>query len=114
MTNMIGPHEYKELELMLQGVKPVALITCRSIEEFKPYIKAKVFVCKRIANNSSNPEHWSWCIARVEEKSRIEKIEAIYANCRAKNCMEDKDHAAIGNLLGYTEQQINAFLEIRS
>lgn len=44
LENQIGPHEGNELELMLAGKKPAALVGTEKLSTFKPYIKDKKLV----------------------------------------------------------------------
>lgn len=105
---LIGPHNGIELELMLANLKPAALITYpQSIVEFEPSIADGRFVVRTIADMRGQ----SWVITQPDQGWRALNLHGVYMNCRAKNRMDAKDHRAIGLLLGYTEESIQAFLD---
>lgn len=118
----IGPHEGKELELMLQGQKPMAFfsdtIPC-SIQlpeaEFRPHIESGEFsfvektyqfakdpnITIRHLYYACKGEEW-----RIDEL--IEINEAIYSGQRK---VTDEDERRTGYLLGYTDKQVSTFID---
>lgn len=111
---LIGSHEDKELDLMLHHGKPLALISLRPITEFEPHIASGRFLHRRI-RNAYRGTHvafaYSDVIAPPEEAWRMDAAEAIYRDVRAMGVMTVVQHIDLGRLLGYTEEEINAFLD---
>jgi hypothetical protein len=112
---LIGPHQNVELELMLLNKKPLALIPLYLMAEFYPYLSSGRFVSKRFNTLGREPEY---AIAQPDQEWRISKLIAIYGRIRQKinsgitppMAMNNTDHVEIGKLLGYTDAQINAFI----
>ncbi|MBT3305042.1 MAG: hypothetical protein HN377_01015 [Alphaproteobacteria bacterium] len=119
--NRNGPHEGRELELMLTGEKPLALFydtipECGVIPEqaFAPYVKSgKVVSSERIFQSpqESVPSVRVVFYARLEEAWRMDdalKImeKALFQHGRPN----DDDDAQLGRLLGYSEEDIRQFL----
>lgn len=109
--DLVGPHTNRELNLMLAGKKPLAMMDTPFFREgWQAVVKE---------------QGWSWCymipmrgpledtvaIALPGHEFRIKKLARVYEQCRLKNGMTDLDHAKIGILLGYTKEQIWAFLD---
>lgn len=110
---MIGPHEDRELELMLANTKPASLITPpRNIKGFEPYINVGKFLCEQISNTTT--VYKSWVIVQASERYRIAAISAIYSEVRTKGYMADEDHIALGKLLGYSDEDIADFVNQRN
>lgn len=108
-AGLIGPHEYREMNLMLAGKKPCAM----------PSI------------NSANKDIWmkaakenGWTVRRVKfavgamgylfalpgEEYRLDQIQRVYDRVRATGRMTDADHIRMGLLLGYSKAAIMKFL----
>jgi hypothetical protein len=100
----IGPHEIKELNLMLMGAKPAALISSFDLKRFKPYINDGTLACK-ILNRD-----WVLLALKNEEWriSRIEKIRDAFWHSHTSRAFSY--HVKLGRILGYSKDQINFFL----
>ena len=116
-----GPHEGRELELMLTGNKPLALFfdtipECGVIpeQEFAPYVKSgKVVISERIFNSSEEaiPSVRVVFYAPPEEIWRIDQAlglmeKALFQRGRPN----DDDDVQLGCLLGYSEEEIGQYL----
>jgi hypothetical protein len=111
VTGKLGSHQGVELELMLAGKKPAALITSdEGFKDFLPHV-----VSGKFAMLPAYIFCGSYCylFAISDQKWRIERIKKIYDNAVKKDTMTDEDHVAIGMLLGYTEEDIKTFLSYK-
>jgi hypothetical protein len=116
----VGPHEGKELDLMLAGTKPLALFS-DAVEgafwfpegEFAPYVAAG-----RILRfeDVTPPRADGHAIRRLfyclpGEEWRVEAARALQdRSARRDRPWTDEDDRAMGRLLGYREEDIEAFL----
>lgn len=115
----IGPHELRELELMLAGKKPLAMfydgLAARWIipeAEFEPYVQAGRIV-KHVIITPDCGGMDSICVyyALPGEEWRIDALEAInHATRSGARPATDQDDIETGRLLGYSEDEIAAFL----
>jgi hypothetical protein len=118
---MIGPHEDRELELMLAGLKPLAMFYALDFEDwiipeedFAPHVAAGRFIKAEHFFPFDTPPG-----ARVryvfyavpEEQQRIaqavEIVRSIYI--KLETPYDDQDRL-LGRLLGYREEDIEFFL----
>ena len=108
MSNpLIGPHQGRELELMLTGSKPAALFSFFSeCVPFDPHLRAGRFIATMI----TDCYHQSIVITQPRELYRARAIDRIYKRVRRTGRMLEDDHAAVGFYLGYTDEEINTFL----
>ena len=127
MTNLadtpegIGPHEGRELDLMLAGEKPVAMFGDIipsdyewPDEKFEPYVKSGQ-LCKeeyftrtadgkyRVRNLYYALPHETWRIAQLHA------FATAYFDTLCKESLENSTR--IGRLLGYSEEQISIFIK---
>jgi hypothetical protein len=116
---LIGPHEGRECDLMLQGLKPMAMF-CDVVgqthhfpeDEFRPHVAAGRFIRREEAYFPPQ-DHAMRCVyfclpgeeGRIDEAHRL-KAE-LYSGSRPW-C--DGDDRRFGALLGYSGGQIEAFL----
>ncbi|MHA1539354.1 MAG: hypothetical protein ACTSXQ_02645 [Alphaproteobacteria bacterium] len=122
MPKEIGPHEGKELKLMLAGKKPMAMfrgvgpdIECFPLDDFEPYVKTGEIFMKQFEGKAETPkgimrrlytyytlpnEKW-----RIDEMIKIQ--DDIKNNPRFDLVLERK----IGQLLGYTEYETDQFIK---
>jgi hypothetical protein len=120
---MIGPHEGKELELMLQGRKPLALFMGLPEEEnredifpeqkFLPYVENGTF--KRISEHILVKKDGSTIrlvfFSPPEGEWRARTIIWVkHQILGAFRKFEQHDDVLIGRLLGYSEEDIEHFL----
>lgn len=121
----LGPHEDRELELMLAGKKPLALFfdtipECGVIpeEEFAPHVSSgKLVMSERTFQSSEKGKPEVTIPVRVvfyalpEEAGRIDQgfglMEEVLSQPGRPN---DDDDARLGRLLGYTEEDIKQHL----
>ncbi|WP_428249116.1 hypothetical protein [Ferrovibrio sp.] len=115
----VGPHELRELELMLAGKKPAAMFSDAVIarwiipeDAFEPHVQAGRII-KRVV---FEPNPGSFDAIRVYyalpgEEWRIDALDAInnaiHSKLRPATGQDDID---TGRLLGYTEEEIAIYL----
>ena len=122
----IGPHEDRELELMLAGRKPLAMFTELSPDEtglipeaeFSPYVRSGRLIVREVFEpverlSEDSGEHFVRRVlyALPEEKWRID---AMLLVCRVATKLRRWDEGlerVTGELLGYNKRQIDAFVE---
>ena len=120
-----GPHENKELKLMILNKKPAMLTTDEDkFKLFIPYIKSKQFVHKSFSYTRDDEDIKYYIISLPEESWRIDKIiKLLKWRCDVKIGNEDKRlreivgvkaeklyHIKIGTLLGYSKNDILSFI----
>ncbi len=118
MNEVRGPHEGKELELMMQGKKPLAMIELHREPPEKQDIWDKLIRSERVVHRQGvtieTPQdegrHDTDFIALPDEAWRIDSIQNIYHEINRTDNMTDNDHIDIGNLLGYSEADIRHFI----
>lgn len=110
----IGPHEDNELELMLTGKKPAAIIGAEKLAIVKPYIKDKTLV---LANKFKGGGGATvYVITLPNEIWRGKQIEKQFMKQQKFpiGSTETKiSHAKMGLLLGYPKEDILHFLQTR-
>ena len=89
---MLGPHEGRELELLLSGEKPIAFFYEGLPDEFLPYLESGIL------------------------KSRTKTTTTRLPNIQIENILIYKDVAIelerrTGQLLGYREEDIEFYLQ---
>lgn len=111
LQGLIGPHEGIELSLLLAYAKPAALMTFAPISDFLPWV-ARGWLVWGVIQNCGRDFRWghSDIFTQPSESWRIARLGEIYADVRAAGRMRNHHHAEVGQLLGYTEEQISAFL----
>lgn len=123
---MIGPHEGKELELMLEGKKHLAifydaLIEGQSIPEeiipekaFAPYVRKGLFTrtCKTVTLPKSSIPAFYVCFTQAGEEWRAQAFFWMQQEClEGRRPYDDAYEYFIGRLLGYEEEDIRDFIE---
>lgn len=119
----VGPHEGRELDLMLAGKKPMAYFSeflFADFEwpdaEFDPYVKTGQIVKREFIEYSSykgaQKEVRFLYFALPSAAGRIEEAHRIrMADLKTRDPVESKKaDIAFGRLLGYTEHEINTYL----
>lgn len=123
MTKLIGPHQGRELILMLNNQKPLSLISMHEIEGWIPYLESGRFVGKNF-NTIGHPNSEHMAIAQPDQVWRIDALIGIYDRVKQQSSTEFRqhnmkgyipkmtpaDHIDIGKLLGYDDRQIHAFI----
>lgn len=116
----IGPHELRELELMLKGEKPLAMFSDAvpaTIElpeaDFEPFVKSGQIV-KRVEYLTLGPKEPTFRFlyyALPEETWRIDEMHKINISIHvAQNYDTDRDEWKVGRLLGYRDDDIACFI----
>lgn len=117
----IGPHDGKELNLMLAGRKPLAMF-CDTLpeigaiprHEFEPHVEAGRIVSREMTfppkSHDDIPIRFAfyaqpWTVAGMAELREIHR--RIHEGSLPNS---DNVDARVGRLLGYTEQDIDAYL----
>ncbi|MCK5777840.1 MAG: hypothetical protein KAH11_03550 [Rhodospirillales bacterium] len=116
----VGPHELRELELMLAGTKPLAMfydVVPASIElpeaDFDPFVEAGRIV-KRVCffrDKRHGFDHRYLFYALPGEEWRIDEMyafkESLFSGSYRFN---PEDERRIGQLLGYDDQDIESYI----
>ena len=107
MHEVIGPHNDKELELMIQGTKPAALAFAREMSEWWPAVAKYGWTVDIVRH----PEQISYVIARdparaAEIKTLLENFYSGIKPLGSKNLY----FAQLGRLLGYSATDIAHFI----
>jgi hypothetical protein len=115
----IGPHEERELELMLAGTKPMAMFSDGlhvsdyfPDADFAPHVEAGKII--RVEEIIPKPpyqiRYLFFCLPG--EEWRIEEALVMSRNLCAGTVKDhDVDSARMGELLGYTQTDIATFIE---
>ncbi|MGY4748115.1 hemocin immunity protein [Avibacterium paragallinarum] len=109
---VIGPHEGKELDLMLRGLKNLALFyTDYNIPDgFIPYLESGFFKVKKIRINISNKNFfYYYIIYKQKHKRKAKKLSLLLE--KSKNCFNSNYERKIGKLLGYSKDDIEFYIE---
>ena len=115
----IGPHNDRELELMLAGTKPMAMFSDAvhvshyfPEADFAPHVKSgRIIRAQEIIPRPPHDMRYLF-FALPGEELRIEEALVMCRNLCAGTVKDhDADSARMGELLGYSAQDITAFLE---
>lgn len=115
----IGPHNDRELELMLAGTKPMAMFSDAvhvssyfPEADFAPYVAAgKIIRIEEIIPASPYDARYLF-FALPGEEWRIEEALIMCRNLWAGTVKDhDADSARMGEFLGYRTEDIEAFIE---
>ena len=98
-----GPHEGKEMQLMLLKRKPCALIFGGYLNYWEPYIKNKIF------KFGSCHQH-SFIVTQPEESWRIDAIKRTFRMYKNSKISIENYHIRLGRLLGYSKSEILFFI----
>lgn len=115
----IGPHEGRELELMLAGKKPLAMFSdivpsCYEWPDavFEPHVSSGELVKKEFLTETPDGRHKvrTLFFALPDEAWRIDEAYALSRKQFETWCDEASETCArLGRLLGYREEDIRAF-----
>jgi len=119
-----GPHEGIELELMMQGKKPLAMLELRRETPEKQELWDKLIKAGRIVHQegqtlspsktSTTSRSGRWLtdfLALPDEAWRMNSLQAVYDEVERTGSMSKEQHIDVGNLLGYAPEDIKAFLD---
>jgi hypothetical protein len=106
-----GPHEGKEIDMMLDGNKPAAIKSDHQMGPFLPHIKSGKFihmkhVYKQPDDGTRFIENSTNIIALKGHEKRMQKISDTLHNVNG-----NLRHAKLGRLLGYDKSHIRKFME---
>lgn len=113
---LLGPHQYREFNLMVMGRKPIAMPDVHEPDSLQLWLdtaKEKGWSVRRVDKLAGNKKGWLFC--QPGQEWRMDKLAAIYADVRSRkgrgNKMRPADHARIGLLLGYSKEAVGEFLQ---
>lgn len=95
-----GPHQGRELELMLSGEKPGAMLHREQWAAFAPHIKAGRFIARRFEIDGHED------YMAVTQRGDLWRLNEIVKQFSG----EGRDHVKIGLLLGYSKEAIRFFV----
>ncbi len=101
----LGPHQNRELGMMLAGKKPLALIEPDRLHFWLPHCMNCGWVIDRDA-----PGDMTW-IAPSDQAWRINAAKRVYRWKEYRGYMTVMDHARLGVLLGYRKDTIRYFID---
>ncbi|QKD04348.1 hemin receptor [Mesorhizobium loti] len=116
----IGPHNGRELELMLQGDKPMALFAAEpgmDIEDigdaaFEPFVEEGLILKFSNIDPGTSIEERRYCLPTEEWRCKLSLL--ISQMCRSGEAFDvftSNDLARLeGTLLGYSKDDIEAFV----
>jgi hypothetical protein len=122
----IGPHEDRELELMLNGQKPLAMFTEISPietgvipeDEFAPFVQSGRLIMREVFEPTQGmpgrPEKLFIRRVLYAFPEEVWRIEAILLVCEIVARLQRWDEGlerVTGKLLGYSDRQIDVFIE---
>ena len=114
----LGPHQGKELELLLSGKKPIAMIEPCRWREFSKYVENGVLNTMPIAvlrSRISKRRGTDILYFLPGEEWRAAMLQTIYNNIvNEDRLMTTEDHTTIGKLLGYSDADIKTFLDAKN
>lgn len=103
-----GPHEGKELEMMLAGKKPAALVG--NLTEWIPYIKKHGWVVASVNHFGNSNTDTSYVVGLPGEHYRVNKIAKLVGRPFPMD-PPDAYHIMLGRLLGYDKNHIRKFIQ---
>lgn len=117
----VGPHEGRELELMLAGKKPLAMFyegvtipvaAVYSEEDFMPHVQAGRLIRRdEIYQPHDHPIAAQYVYyALPGEEWRIDEMHALQLISHAGGPWTEEDERRTGFLLGYSQDEIQAWL----
>ena len=117
----IGPHEGRELDLMLSGEKPLAMF-CDVVPSpyewpdaaFEPYVTSGRLFKREVMTNTSDGKYQVRHLyyALPHEVWRIEKAHNLVLQSFDRWCAEAAEACIqLGRLLGYAEKDIGVFVK---
>lgn len=103
-TPTIGPHQDREMTLMLLGMKPAAMVEPERLNHWQTAIRENGWIARRIMNGQI-------VITLRDQAYRIDLLNKIYLKAWQEGRKPtDVDHVKIGRLLGYSKDEIRDFL----
>lgn len=100
----IGPHQDREMTLMLSGMKPAAMVEPERFNHWQTAIRENGWIARRIFNGQI-------VVTLRDQAYRIDLLNKIYLKAwQEGRKLTDVDHVKIGRLLGYSKNEIRDFL----
>ncbi|ESK40686.1 hypothetical protein P256_01141 [Acinetobacter nectaris CIP 110549] len=115
----LGPHEGKELELMLQNKKELALFYTDSEvpDAFKPYLKSGRLHCKTIKYDlflkgldGKMYQVIHYIISQQPESKNVLRFVEVLAEIKQKGFCPNLERE-VGRLLGYDDKDIEYYIQ---
>jgi len=115
----VGPHEERELDMLLAGTKPLAMFSDEKAwgydfgeEEFDKYVATGDLIKQAEVYDFPRMEIPMRCVyyARPEEAWRLAVIHALTAEVHSVGHETNLQISITGELLGYTDQEIDVFI----
>lgn len=111
-NKLLGPHEQQEINLMLAGKKPAALLGMTP--EIKKLIKQGIIKAFKSTSHTGS----QYFLTLPNEEDRAKKLDILFAKLKdasKNNTYADietaKIHMLIGKLLGYSDKSIMYFIK---
>lgn len=99
-----GPHQDRELAMMLHGVKPAAIVPREQYEAFAPYVASGRFVNRSVGD--------SVLVVLAGEEERLALLLAMRQHPKPATPTEHQlVWGAYGVIFGYTDDHIEQFCE---
>lgn len=102
----IGPHENKEINLMINAGKTVALLSPDKFVKFKKEIAANNFVVVKFTIKDKP----YYLIGQPGHESELNMAKELFKRRDSGEISRTRFHISLGKLLGYTNDQIRQFL----
>ena len=106
-----APHQNKELEMMLAGVKPAAILNhSGDLLKWKPYLDNGTFIVDTFWEYGKVGGTKGYVVALPDEEFRLQKIIQILNTPRKPGdpAPSESYHVKLGRLLGYDKEHINS------
>ena len=100
----IGPHEGKEINLMIAGYKGLAALTPERFSKNQTKIKNHGMLVHRMPNNL-------FFVALPNYENELNLAVELTKDWLAKKINDRRYHISMGKLFGYTNDQIRTFLQ---
>ncbi len=108
-TDVRGPHQNREMGLMLAGRKPCALIDPGAWPLWSKFVREHGWPFVRLTHTRGA----SYVIALPGMGWRVQRMKSIFDHAfKVRGCMTTMDHARIGFLLGYRKEDIRHFIDV--
>lgn len=108
---LTGPHARREMNLMLAGLKPVAMADGPILHVWQKAAREQGWASREI--ELIYPGIRGWFFALPGQEWRLDAIDKLYRDVRNKGSMDLRHHARLGLLLGYSKEAILEFLKAR-
>ena len=116
LNKLIGPHQDKEYALMMYHQKPTALVGRHGVS-FDNLMDAVVrgeLIYRRIQilTGGTGTRAWDYGFAHPGNEDKLQRMQQIYDEAYNGE-FTDELHIELGQLLGYTDKEIQEFLSVK-